>query len=121
MFLVEEGEAELNKRLAASTSIRRQQANMRRRIPSSSRQNRNTLSGAPIFSPSPLDPSPISLLGAFMGISVPTTMNDIFEEGRDNHLESGLNLASRQQVLSERAPLLGTKSDEDHLTTTSYS
>ena len=96
--------------------------NMRRRIPS---RNRNTLSGAPIFSASPLDPSPISLLGGYMGISVPTTMNDIFEEGpRDNQLEAGLLTiaAGGSQVLGERAPLLGTKSDEDHhLTTTSYS
>ena len=33
-----------------------------------------------MFSPSPLDPSPVSLLGGYMGISVPTTMTNIFED-----------------------------------------
>ena len=33
-----------------------------------------------VFSPSPLDPSPVSLLGGFMGFSVPSRMNDIFED-----------------------------------------
>ena len=33
-----------------------------------------------VFSPSPLEPSPVSLLGGYMGISVPSTMNNIFEE-----------------------------------------
>ena len=33
-----------------------------------------------VFSPSPLDPSPVSLLGGFMGFSVPSRMNDIYED-----------------------------------------
>lgn len=47
-----------------------------------------------IFSPSPLGHSPISLMGGYLGISVPTTMNDISEV--DEH----------QRPPSESQPLL---------------
>ena len=50
--------------------------------------------GAQVFSPSPLDPSPVSLLGGYMGISVPTTMTNIFEDVE----ASGTSSSGRGQV-----------------------
>jgi len=103
---------ELNKRLL--TSNKRQQAsNIRQRIPSGRSRNRSRsgggAGGAPIFSPSPMDPSPVSLRGGFMGLTVPSShMNDIYEEGLLDTIEAGLG-ASRQQTSSERTPLLGGK------------
>ena len=44
-----------------------------------------------VFSPSPLEPSPISLLGGYMGISVPSTMNNIFEEIVEETVSQGLS------------------------------
>ena len=68
--------------------------------------------GAPIFSPSPMDPSPVSLRGGFMGLTVPSShMNDIYEEGLLDTIEAGLG-ASRQQTSSERTPLLGGKNSD---------
>lgn len=68
-----------------------------------------------VFSPltSPLEPSPVSLLGGFLGISVPTTMNHIFEEPEfDDHLPPVRGTSRRQRSLtspsnnSEREPLI---------------
>ena len=106
---------ELNKRLL--TSNKRQQANnIRQRIPSGRSRNRSRsgggAGGAPIFSPSPMDPSPVSLRGGFMGLTVPSShMNDIYEEGLVDTIEAGLG-ASRQQTSSERTPLLGGKNSD---------
>ena len=88
----------------------------RQRIPSSRSRNRSRsgggAGGAPIFSPSPMDPSPVSLRGGFMGLTVPSShMNDIYEEGLLDTIEAGLG-ASREQTSSERTPLLGGKNSD---------
>ena len=88
----------------------------RQRIPSGRSRNRSRsgggAGGAPIFSPSPMDPSPVSLRGGFMGLTVPSShMNDIYEEGLLDTIEAGLG-ASRQQTSSERTPLLGGKNSD---------
>ena len=62
-----------------------------------------------VFSPSPLNPSPVSLLGGYMGISVPTTMNNIIEEldGVHEIPTRGRSVRRRgSKSESERQPLL---------------
>ena len=53
------------------------------------------------FSPSPLDPSPVNLMSGYMGISVPTTMTDIYEMDEAPQ--------PRRRCQSERQPLLSAK------------
>ena len=80
-----------------------QSRKIRRRVPSSSRtRNGHSFSGgsAPIFSASPMEPSPISLMGGFMGIACQTTMNEI-KEDQDNFVSVEVH---------EQTPLLGGKS-----------
>ena len=57
-----------------------------------------------------MDPSPVSLRGGFMGLSVPSShMNDIYE---DESIEAGLASARQQQTLNEHTPLLGGRNSE---------
>ena len=48
-------------------------------VPNAGRRRHHSYSAVEVFSPSPLEPSPVSLLGGYMGISVPSTMTRIEE------------------------------------------
>ena len=59
-----------------------------------------------VFSPSPLGRSPISLMGGYMGMSVPTTMNNIMENAI---LDEVIHRGGSALAVGERQPLLSDK------------